>query len=70
MATVTHAECITGVDEWARMKCIFELVAHGVVAFRGKYGSAPDQNHAMRHCVGPAPWACSACSLDSAEARV
>jgi hypothetical protein len=47
----THAECITAVHEWARMKCIFERVAHGIVAFRAKYGFAPDQNHAMRHCV-------------------
>jgi hypothetical protein len=27
-------------------------VAHGIVTFRSKYGFAPDQNHAMRHCVG------------------
>jgi hypothetical protein len=33
------------------MKCIFERVAHGIVAFRAEYGFAPDQNHAMRHCV-------------------
>lgn len=47
----THAECIAAVHEWARMKCIFERVAHGIVAFRAKYGLPPDQNHAMRHCV-------------------
>jgi hypothetical protein len=46
-----HAECIAAVHEWARMKCIFERVAHGIVAFRAKYGLPPDQNHAMRHCV-------------------
>jgi hypothetical protein len=47
----THAECIASVHDWARSKCIFERVAHGIVAFRAKYGFAPDQNHAMRHCV-------------------
>ena len=35
----------------ARQKCIFERVAHGIAAFRAKYGLPPDQHHAMRHCV-------------------
>jgi hypothetical protein len=47
----SHAQCITSVHDWARSKCTFERVAHGISAFRAKYGFAPDQNHAMRHCV-------------------
>lgn len=47
----SHAACISAVHDFARQKCIFERVAHGIVAFRAKYGFAPDQNHAMRHCV-------------------
>ena len=47
----SHAQCISAVHDWARNKCIFERAAHGIVAFRSKYGFAPDQNHAMRHCV-------------------
>ena len=31
--------------------CIFERVAHGIVAFRTKYGLGTDHEHAMRHCV-------------------
>jgi hypothetical protein len=46
-----HPACITSVHDWARSKCIFERVAHGIVAFRAKNGLGPDQNHAMRHCV-------------------
>lgn len=47
----SHAACTAYVHERARQKCIFERVAHGVVAFRAKYGLAPNQHHAMRHCV-------------------
>ena len=47
----SHPQCISAVHDLARQKCIFERVAHGIVAFRAKYGFAPDQNHAMRHCV-------------------
>jgi len=47
----SHAACTAYVHERARQACIFERVAHGIVAFRAKYGFAPDQNHAMRHCV-------------------
>ncbi len=47
----SHAACNAYVHDLARRKCIFERVAHGIVAFRAKYGLAPDQNHAMRHCV-------------------
>jgi hypothetical protein len=47
----SQAQCIRAVHDWARNKCTFERAAHGIVAFRSKYGFAPDQNHAMRHCV-------------------
>jgi hypothetical protein len=47
----SHAQCIGAVHDFARQKCIFERVAHGIAAFRTKYGFAPDQSHAMRHCV-------------------
>ena len=47
----SHAACISYVHELARQKCIFERVAHGIAAFRQKYGLGPDQDHAMRHCV-------------------
>ena len=47
----SHASCIAYVHDQARQKCIFERVAHGIVAFRAKYGLGPAQDHAMRHCV-------------------
>jgi hypothetical protein len=47
----SRAACNAYVHDLARRKCIFERVAHGIVAFRAKYGLGPDQNHAMRHCV-------------------
>jgi hypothetical protein len=47
----SHAACIAYVHDLARRKCIFERVAHGVVAFRAKYGLGPGKDHAMRHCV-------------------
>jgi hypothetical protein len=47
----SRAQCISAVHDFARQKCIFERVAHGITAFRAKYGFAPDQSHAMRHCV-------------------
>ena len=47
----SHAQCIDAVHQYARQKCIFERVAHGIVAFRAKYGLGPDDDHAMRHCV-------------------
>jgi hypothetical protein len=46
-----QGDCVSFVRHQARQACIFERVAHGIVAFRAKYGLAPDQNHAMRHCV-------------------
>jgi hypothetical protein len=47
----SHAACNAYVHERARQACIFERVAHGVVAFRLKYGLGPSHDHAMRHCV-------------------
>jgi hypothetical protein len=46
-----HADCIDYVHDQARQKCIFERVAHGIAAFRAKYGLGPTHDHAMRHCV-------------------
>jgi hypothetical protein len=47
----SHAQCIDAVHQYARQKCIFERVAHGITAFRAKYGLGPNHDHAMRHCV-------------------
>jgi hypothetical protein len=47
----SHAACIGYVHERARQACTFERVAHGVSAFRLKYGLGPTHDHAMRHCV-------------------
>jgi hypothetical protein len=47
----SHRQCIDGVHEWARQKCIFERVANGIVAFRAKYGLDSNGDHAMRRCV-------------------
>jgi hypothetical protein len=47
----SHIACIRYVHEHARQACIFERVAHGIVAFRSKYGLGPAHDHAMRHCV-------------------
>ena len=38
----SHADCITYVHDQARQKCILERVAHGITAFRAKYGLGPD----------------------------
>lgn len=35
----------------ARQACIFERVAHGVAAFRAKYGRGPFHRFAMRRCI-------------------
>jgi hypothetical protein len=40
----SHAGCNEYVHDLARRKCIFERAAHGISAFRAKYG-------AMRRCV-------------------
>jgi hypothetical protein len=47
----SHAACIGYVHERARQACIFERVAHGLAAFRLKYGLGASHDHAMRHCV-------------------
>ena len=47
----SHAACNGYVHDLARRKCIFERAAHGIDAFRTKYGLGPSQDHAMRHCV-------------------
>lgn len=47
----SHADCIDYVHDRARQACIFERVAHGITAFRAKYGLGPTDDHAMRHCV-------------------
>jgi hypothetical protein len=47
----SHAQCIDAVHQYARQKCIFERVAHGITAFRAKYGLGPNHDHAMRHCI-------------------
>jgi hypothetical protein len=47
----SHAQCIAGVHEFARQKCIFERAGMGITAFRAKYGFGPNHDHAMRHCV-------------------
>jgi hypothetical protein len=47
----SRAACIDYVHDLARRKCTFERVAHGITAFRAKYGLPPNQHHAMRHCV-------------------
>jgi hypothetical protein len=47
----SHAQCIDAVHDFARLKCIFERAAHGIVPFRAKYGLGPNHDHAMRHCL-------------------
>jgi hypothetical protein len=47
----SHAACNAFVLERARQACIFERVAHGVTAFRAKYGIGPQQQLAMWACV-------------------
>jgi len=47
----SHAQCIESAHALARRKCIFERAAHGLGAFRLKYGLGPNHDHAMRRCV-------------------
>jgi hypothetical protein len=42
-----QGECVRFVRENARQRCVFERAAHGVAAFRARYGA----QHAMHHCV-------------------
>jgi hypothetical protein len=46
-----QGDCISFVRHQARQACIFERVAHGVAAFRAKYGIGPQHRLAMRACV-------------------
>jgi len=43
--------CISSVQSVARGKCVFERAAHGILAFRAKYGVGPNHDRAMRRCV-------------------
>jgi hypothetical protein len=47
----SRAECIDGVQEFARQKCIFEQAAIGITNFEAKYGLGPNHRHALRHCI-------------------
>jgi hypothetical protein len=46
-----QGDCVSFVRLRARQACTFERVAHGVGAFRAKYGLGGLQLHAMRRCV-------------------
>jgi hypothetical protein len=47
----SQGDCVRSVRHRARQACIFERVAHGVVAFRAKYGIGPRHRLAMWACV-------------------
>ena len=46
-----RGQCVAFVRHQARQACIFERVAHGVAAFRAKYGIGPRHQLAMWSCV-------------------
>ena len=46
-----QGDCVSFVRHRARQACVFERVAHGVAAFRTKYGAGPYRLHAMRRCI-------------------
>jgi hypothetical protein len=46
-----QGECVRFVRAKARQRCVFERVAHGVAAFRARYGTGVPKQHAMRNCV-------------------
>jgi hypothetical protein len=46
-----QGDCIRAVLHRARQACTFERAAHGVRAFRAKYGVGQRHVFAMRHCV-------------------
>src|SRR5215213_575951 len=46
-----QGECVRFVREKARQKCLFERAAHGVAAFRAKYGSGVPKRHAWGNCI-------------------
>jgi hypothetical protein len=47
----SQADCLASVQDRARQACIFERAAHGVEAFRLKYGRPADHANAMQRCV-------------------
>jgi hypothetical protein len=51
VAFSSHHDCTVFVRQRARQACIFERVAHGVAAFRTKYGIGPQDQLAMWACV-------------------
>ena len=46
-----QGQCVAFVKRQSRQECIFERAAHGVAAFRAKYGQGNQKRHAMRSCV-------------------
>lgn len=46
-----QGDCVSFVRHQARQACIVERLAHGVAAFRAKYGAGPYKLHAMRGCI-------------------
>ena len=50
-AFTSQADCLAFVHDRARQACIFERVAHGITAFRSKYGLGPNHDHALRRCI-------------------
>ena len=46
-----QGDCVGFVTHQAHQACIFERVAHGIVAFRAKYGRPRDSDYAMRRCI-------------------
>jgi hypothetical protein len=47
----SQGDCVSFVRHQARQACTFERAAHGVVAFRAKYGIGPQHQLAMWACV-------------------
>ena len=46
-----QGDCVRFVTHKARQACVFELVAHGLPAFRTKYGIGPQRRFAMWSCI-------------------
>jgi hypothetical protein len=46
-----QGQCVSFVRHQARQACLFERVAHGIVAFRAKYGIGPQHQLATWACV-------------------
>jgi hypothetical protein len=47
----SQGDCVSFVTPKARQACVFELVAHGLPAFRTKYGIGPQHGFAMWSCI-------------------